>query len=340
MTALRADRGYRAEDVAPQIRLALFHGPDEAASAELAKQLAKRLVPDGDAALTLSPGLLKDDPGRLGDEAAAVSMFGNRLVIRIDGADESCVEAFGLLLDLPAVGNPVIAVAGDLKKTSKLLALVTASNAALAVQSYEPQARDAARWLAETALEYGLETARDAETRLLTATGGDRGLIRQELGKLALYLDAAPERPQRLTVAHLAEIGADIADDAFGPLVDAVAGGSPPEADRQLRRLTAAGVSGIPLLYAVARRLRTLLDLSSAVAGGMSPGAAVKAARPPIFWRDADAITAQLQRWRDGALRSALARLLAAERDIKSSGSAGEVLASQALLGIAVLASR
>ncbi len=340
MKSINAAKGFAVATAPVDVRLALFHGPDEAASADLARQYVKRLTPEGDAVLSLSLGTLKDDPGRLGDEAAAVSMFGNRLVIRVDGAGEESVEAFALLLDLPATGNPVVATAGNLRKGSKLLALVEASPDALVVISYEADAFSAARDLGGAATEFGLQPTRDATERLISATGGNRGLIRQELEKIALYLNASPAEPQRMTVEHLAEIGADVSDDEFATLVEAVAGGRPGEADRHLRRLAAAGIPGIPLLRAVARRLWTLLDLRGAVEGGMSPDSAVNAARPPVFWKDKAALTAQVQRWRTSALRHALDRLLAAEREIKAKGGAGDVLASQALLGIAVLASR
>lgn len=340
MKSIDAAKGFSVATTPLTFRIALFHGPDAAASTELARQLTERLASNSDDILAITPASLKDDPARLGDEAAAVSMFGNLRVIQVDGAGEDCLEAFELLLGLPAAGNPAIITAGILRKGSKLLQLVETAPDALVIISYEPDARDSVRGVIEGAAKLGLNANRDAANRLNDATTGDRGLIRQELEKCAVYLDATPADPKALTVEHLLEIGADISDDDFRPLVDAVSGGRPQDADRQLRRLAAAGIPGIPLLRAVSRRLCTLLDLRSAVDGGMSPDGAVNAARPPVFWKEKPALTLQLQRWRSSALHHGLDRLLAAEREIKSRGSAGDVLAGQALLGIAVLASR
>ncbi|MFC3714490.1 DNA polymerase III subunit delta [Sphingoaurantiacus capsulatus] len=337
MKSLRADKGYAPERIGPDIRVTLFHGADEAASADLAWKLAKHY---GGEIILLSPATLKEDPGRLPDEAAAVSMFGDKRVIRVDGAGDESVEAISLLLGATAAGNPAVIVAGNLRKGSKLLALIEDAPNAAGVISYEADARDAGRNLEEVAGEMGLQLMREVAPRLAAACNNDRRLIRRELEKLALYVDATPEAPQRLTVEHLAEVGAAVDDAEFGPLVDAVAGGRAAMADQQLTKLTAQGVAGIAQLRAVARRLWLLADLRTTVDNGMSPQAAVDGARPPVFWKEKERVTTQLQRWREPMLRNALERLFATERDIKKSGTAGDVLASQALLAIAAMGNR
>ena len=337
MKSLRADLGYRPDAIGVDIRLILFHGGDAAASADLAAGLATHFAGE---VIVLAPSRLKDDPGALPDEAAAVSMFGDRRTLRIDGAGDESLEAVRLLLAASAAGNPVVMTAGLLRKGSKLLALVEDSTLAVAVVSYEPDARNTGRIIDALAADLGLRPTREAAMRLATACNSDRGLLRRELEKLALYLDAAPDRPQQLTLEHLADIGAAIDDADFAGLVDAVAGGHPVEADRQLAQLCGQGIAGIAQLRAVSRRLWLLADLRAAIDGGANPQAAVDGARPPVFWKEKDRVVAQLPRWRGSALGHALKRLLVAERDIKKSGTAGDVRAAQALLAITVMAAR
>jgi DNA polymerase-3 subunit delta len=342
MKSINAAKGY-APDVAPAgMRLALFYGQDGATATDLADKLTRRLAPGGDAmAITsFSPAQLKDDPAKLADEAAAVSMFGDRRVIRVDGADDSCVEAINLLFAAPAIENPVVMTAGALRKGSALLGAAEAAPDALCVICYEPDARDLPRLVQEIGSEVGLEVSGDAARLLIDAVNGDRLLLRRELEKCALYVDASPERRERLTAGHVAQIGAATPDTDFDALVEAVAGGKPAEADKQIRRLAAAGIPGITQLRSVARRLWLLLDLRTLVDAGPSPQQVVDAARPPIFWKTKPMVTAQLARWRTPALRAALDRILATERAIKMPGTAGDVLASQTLLAIAVQASR
>lgn len=324
------------------IRLFLFHGADEAASRDLATKLSAKLADPTDpmSRIDLPAAGLGSDPGRLADEAASVSMFGGTKLIRVDGVGEDALEAVQLLLAAPAAGNPVVMTAGSLKKGSKLLALVEGARSALSFISYEPEARDLGSVAGEIAAELGLQPSRAAIMRLIDSCAGDRGILRRELEKLALYLDAGVEAPQRLDVEHLASVGADLSEADFGALVEAVAGGKPAEADRQIRRLEGQGIAGIALLRAVAKRLWLLAELRTAVDAGLNAAAAVDAARPPVFWKEKPAVVAQLGRWSSERLRTALERLLETERNIKKSGTAGDVLASQTLLAVAVQAAR
>lgn len=337
MKSLRADKGYAPERIGPDIRLTLFHGADEAASADLAWKLAKHY---GGEIVLLAPATLKEDPGRLPDEAASVSMFGDKRVIRVDGAGDESLEAVSLLLGAPAAGNPVVLVAGNLRKGSKLLAAVEDAANAMGVISYEGDARDGGRNVEAIAAEFGLQLAREVAPRLAAACSNDRRLMRRELEKLALYVDATPADPRKLGLEELAAVGASVDDADFGPLVEAVASGRAAQADRQIAKLSGQGIAGIAQIRAVARRLWLLADLRAVVDNGSSPQAAVEGARPPIFWKEKERVGAQLQRWREPMLRHALDRLLVAEREIKKSGTAGDVLAAQALLAIAAMGNR
>src|SRR5690606_2392872 len=110
--------------------------------------------------------------------------------------------------------------------------------------------------------------------------------------------------------------------------------GNPVEAARQIDRMAEEGEAGIALLRAVSRRLWQLLQVRALMANGHSVEAAVGALRPPVFWKEKDTLTAQARRWSQERLHTALNRVLVAERDIKSSGSAGDVIAHQSLLAL------
>lgn len=306
MKAAKADFAKALQRPDPAIRLYLFHGQDEAASREMAARIGAKLADPNDAMarVDIEAKSLAGDPGKLADEAAAVSMFGGARLIRVDGAGEECEEAARLLLDAPAAGNPVVMAAGALKKGSKLLTLAEGAAGAFSYVSYAAEARDLIGFAGEVAAELGLRPARDAAAALAENCGGDRGVLRRELEKLALYLDATPERPEALERAHLAAVGAALDDADFSGLVEAVAGGRPGDADRQLAQLESQGVAGIVLLRAVARRLWLLAELRDAVDGGLSPDAAIGSARPPVFWKEKAAVAAQLGRWRAPQLRA------------------------------------
>jgi DNA polymerase-3 subunit delta len=316
------------------VRLVLFYGPDGGASRDLAAQIARQFADPANpmAVETLPGGALGSDPQALVAAAGAMSMFGDRTLVRVDDLGEDGAEAVAALLAAPT-GNPVIAVAGALKKGGKLANLADREAGIAAFVSYEPSLRDAPRMVADMATPLGLRVAREAAVVLFEATGGDRGLLRQEVEKLATYLDSASDRPKSAEAADVAAIVVGAGDGDQYALVSAVAGGRPGEASAVLERGT--GVPGIVTLRAIERRLTMLLGLRGAVDGGASPRSAVESARPPIFWKEKDAVVVELGLWSTASLQRGLADILAAERAIKSSGSLGETLADAAVLTLA-----
>jgi len=335
MTALKRGELLRALDRwNPDTRLILLFGPDESGSRELASIATRTLADPADpmAITDLTPEELKSDPGRLADEAASVSMFGGRKLIRVAGAGDGAAEAVRILLESPAAGNPVVLQAGDLSKASALRKLAEASPLALAVISYPLDARDAAAWLQAKSRELGLRLEPGVGERLLAATDSDTGILASELQKFALFLNAEPDAPQRLEREHLTVLGADSAEEDMMLLVSAVISGSQKMVERQLQLL--AGSSAIPALRAVARRLLQLAEARAAVDSGAQPSAAIKALRPPIFWKEADAMTAAVSRWPMPRITAGLAAMLAGERAIKKPGGPGEAAGWHAILTI------
>ncbi len=307
------------------------------ASADLARGIVGQFADPGP---VFAAATLTADPAALVAAATEIAMFGGRHAVRVDDAGEEVLPAVAQVLDAAATEHVVVVVAGALKKGSKLVARVEGDAHALAVVSHPPDAASTAATVAAIAAEHGLRLSREAVAALADATGGDRGIVRQEIVKLALFVDAAPAAPVAAGIEEVIAIGADFADADLGALVDGVAGGDPVAVGRQLADFDAGTIPGITLLRAVARRFWLLLDLRAAVDGGASATRAVDAARPPVFWKDKPVVVAQVARWRTAAIRSALERLLEAERAVKRSGSAGDVAVNQLLLGLATQAQR
>ncbi len=312
------------------VRLILLYGQDEAASRDLADQLARQFADAANpmAVETIAGVTLNSDPQALVAAAGAMSMFGDRTLIRVENLTDDGLDAVSALLEAPA-GNPVVAIAGALKKGSKLVAWAEKTPAVAALVSYEPSLRDALRLASEIGAPYGLRPNRDAAAALFEAAGGDRMLIRREIEKLSLYLDSSEAEPKPLELHDIAAVGVGAGDSDQYALVAAVAGGRPAQVAELLARETSAG---IVVLRAIERRLTMLLGLRGVVDGGASAKSAVDNARPPVFWKEKDAITAELGLWTTPALVRGLADLLAAERAIKTSGSLGETMADAAIL--------
>lgn len=319
--------------------LFLLYGPDESGSRALADRLAKALGPDTER-IDLAGAMLKADPARLADEAGAMSLFGGKRYIRIEPAGDEIVDAVAALSEMTAEGNPVIVVAGALRKDSKLVKLVSAEPRMKGCISYVPEGAEADRIAGSLAREAGLIISPDIARRLAASCNGDRAILAQEIEKLALHADAAPDRPREISHDALDALGAAVEEGDMGRLVDAVLDGRLQAIEYALGQLAADGIEGIPLLRAVLRRLLQIGQFRAEVSGGDNVADVMASAGKSLFWKDKDAITRQVSRWRPAAIETAVARLLAAERAIKASGSVGPLLLDEELFAIGRAAQR
>lgn len=319
-------------------RFFLLYGPDEAGSRALARVAGDALGP-GAERVDLSGRELKEDPARLAEEAGAFSMFGDKRWILVDPAGDECVPALEALLSGPD-GNPVVLIAGALKPASKLLKLALASPSALAFASYAPERGEADRVVIELGRAEGLAIAPDLARRIAEAAGGNRAMIAQELAKFALYTDAGSGAAVRLEHEVVDAVGVASDEGSVTRLADAVLSGDAHALEHELDRLSSEGMRGVPLVRAVLRRLGLLAKLRAEVDGGTSVATAVASQGKSLFWRDKEAVTAQLHRWRSDTLARAIGRMLEVERQLKSSGALGDAAADEAFFALARQAAR
>lgn len=339
MKANRAQVEKALRTPSPDLRFILLYGPDEAGSRALARLLAAG-AGAGAERVDLNGVELRGDPAKLADEAASMSLFGSARYIVVEPAGDECIAAVQALVDAASAGNPVALVAGALKPASKLLKLALAAPCALAFASYVPEGREAVQMIQELGRELGLNLSHEVARRVAQSTGGNRAIIVQELSKFALFLDAEPERAQPLDEDTLVAIGAASEEGDLSRLVDSVGGGDVKALEAELLRLAGQGVDGIMLLRAVLRRMMLLARLRSGVESGNSVSAVMASEGKSVFWKEKDAVAAQVVRWRSDLLAKGLGRLLEAERQVKAPGALGPAAVNEELFAICRQAAR
>lgn len=312
----------------PTTRLYLLFGPDEAGAADYAARLGRALGTDAER-IAIEGSSLRGDPGRMVDEARSLALFGGRRWILVSGAGDDALEAARLLIAEPQVEHPVVLLGPSLKTSSKLVQFAIAEPAAMSFGCYVPEGANAERMVAGIAREQGLRPTPGAARRLIAASGGDRAVIAREIEKLALYLDAAADRPRELDEGALDALGADLGDAQMSDVVDAALDGRAQDIGRELARFGDSGGAAIPLLRQIVRKLMTLAAMRAEVDSGKPPSAVVKARR--VHFREEAGTIRQLQRWKSADITAAIDRLRRAERSLMSASGAGEVLSDVAI---------
>lgn len=288
----------------------------------------------------LAAEAIRDDPALLHDAAAALTLTGGRRVVRLRGGGDALAPVFADFLARDPGDALVVVEAGELRGGSKLRRVFEGADNAAALACYADDGNRLDDIIAETLAGHGLRAEPAALAALRTALGGDRLTTRAELDKLAAYVGAPSGDRGAVTLADVEACVGDAAAVAADAVAIAACGGDLIALDRGLGRAALEGIEPITLLRALQRHLRRLHRLAGAVAAGKPPETALRFFRPPLHFRVAKALRAQVGRWPGDRAVAAMERVVEAEITCKSTGMPAASITARTLLRIAVAARR
>ena len=108
-----------------------------------------------------------------------------------------------------------------------------------------------------------------------------------------------------------------------------------PRRETLIGRLIAEQTAPVAILRAAQRHFLRLQLARGEMDKGASAAEALKKLQPPVFWKYADAMTAQLRRWSAANIERALSRLYEAEAAVKRTGTPDTALTAQLLIQMA-----
>ncbi len=341
--AARADGFARKPDAA--VRAVLLYGPDSGLVRERAEALIKAVagaIDDPFRTREISAAELKDDPALLSDEANAMSLMGGRRAVRLRGALDSHAKLFEELLDEEVKADSLVVIeAGLLSPSSKLRSLFEDHPKGAAIACYLDDESTLADVIRDSLRQNKLEVAPDALEFLVGRLGGDRMLTRRELEKLAIY--CAPlngDASGKVTLADAEACVGDSSEQGVDDIAMAVARGDIAELDRTYERVTREGTHAIAILRAVSRHFERLHFVAGKMAEGANADGAIKALRPPLFFKAVTPFKMALRQWPASNIGRALELLLKAEMDCKTTGMPSEAITARVLMQLATAARR
>ena len=315
---------------------ALVFGPDSGLARERSETLLKTVVDD----LTdpfrvadLDEQTLSNDPARLADEAAAISMLGGRRVVRVRGATNAVAKLFEAFLDDPKGDALIVVEAGDLAKGAALRKVFEEADNAAAIPCYPDSSRDLSDVVRDSLRAEGLSIAPDALADAVSRLGSDRGVTRRELEKLALYARGQKE----VTLADVRAAMGDEAEARVEEACDAAGSGELARLDLALERLWAGDVSPVAVLRQAMSHFQRLLLVRADMARGENIDGAMRKLRPPVHFSRTSSFRAQAQKWNEAWLGEALDMLLEAEALCKTTGVPAEAATARALFNVAAM---
>ncbi|MCL1869169.1 MAG: DNA polymerase III subunit delta [Promicromonosporaceae bacterium] len=258
--------------------------------------------------------------------AASPSLFGEAKIVVVTGAESGTEELYGDLIDHVANPDPettVVVVHGGGQRGKKMLDTVVGSGAPVLQCDAITRDADKAELVARDLRAARRRAEPEAVRALIDAVGADL----RELASAVAQLVA--DTPGTITVGVVDRYYGGRVEATGFKVADAAVAGDAGGAVALLRHALATGADPVPLVAALAMRLRTLAKVAALRGGTVT-------ARE-LGLQDWQVRNAQrdLQRWTPEGLATAISAVAQADTDVKGAGRDPVYAVETAVLTIA-----
>ncbi|MBQ5700458.1 MAG: DNA polymerase III subunit delta [Alphaproteobacteria bacterium] len=295
-----------------KVRAVLIYGPDAGQVDEYCDLAIEKLGIEKDNLFALDSDELREKQDALFAEACTQSMFGGRKMVIISNAGDACAKQVSELVNHPGLCATVIVAGSDLRSGGGLRTLFETSDNMGALACYTDDARTLATLIRnELSAAAGIQQITPEAMAYMTShLGGDRGITRGFLTKIALYVDDK-------RIVELSDVEKCLPDTGAADL------------DDFLYSLTAGHIK--PTMLALDRLLYDNKEPNMLVR--MLNGhfkklqtAVVDGHLPRLFWKVEDKFKQAIKIWPDSEITAVLIRLNELERQLRTTGMPAEVL--------------
>lgn len=307
------------------INAVLIYGPDAGLVDELCDKAIDKLEIEKDNLLAIDANELREKQDALFAESCSPSMFGGRKAVIIAGAGDSDTKILTDLVTSSSLCATVIVTAGDLRVGS-LRKLFEDGNNIAAIACYTDDNKTLEALIhKELSGEAGInQVTPDAMSYMLSHLGGDRGITRSFLQKIAIYVSDKHVVDLDDVEKCLPDTSASSADDYMYSLT----AGHINQTMVALDRLIYAGADAnmlVRMLYIHFTRLLT---------------AVVDGQLPKLFWKVADKFNMAVKIWSESEIVNVLSRLNDLEKMCRTSGMQPDILIRDFSLKLSVHAAK
>ena len=307
------------------INAVLIYGPDAGLVDELCDKAIDKLEIDKDNLLAIDANELREKQDMLFAESCSPSMFGGRKAVIISGAGDNDTKILTDLVTSSSLCATVIVMAGDLRMGS-LRKLFEDGKDIAAVACYTDDSKTLEALIhKELSAEAGIkQVTPDAMSYMLSHLGGDRGITRSFLQKIAIYVSDKQVVDLEDVEKCLPDTSASSADDYMYSLT----AGHLNQTMAALDRLLYAGADAnmlVRMLYIHFTRLLT---------------AVVDGQLPKLFWKVADKFNMAIKIWPESEIVNVLSKLNELEKMCRTNGLQPEILIRDFSLKLSVRAAK
>ncbi len=310
-----------------KIKALLIYGPDAGQVDEYCDKAIEKLNIEKDNLFALDADELREKQEAVFAESCSPSMFGGQKMVVISGAADGDAKQIADLVTHPGLCATVIVTAGDLRAGGGLRSLFEGGSDIAILPCYTDNAEKLEQLIrGELSAAAGIvQITPDAMIYMKNHLGGDRGITRSFLAKIALYVDDKKIVELDDVEKCLPDTGAADTDDFLYSLTAGYITQTMTALDRLLYDNTEPNL--------LVRKLDAhFKKLMTAVVTGQLPQA--------TFWKIADKFDRARKIWPESEIAGVLFRLNELEKQLRQTGMPAEVLLRDFALKLAVRASK
>lgn len=294
------------------IKSVLIYGPDAGQVDELCDRAVEILQIDRDNLFSVDADEFRDKQDAIFAEACSPSMFGGQKMVVIYNAGDSMAKSVEELVCHSGLCATVIVCAGELRFGGGLRTLYENANDMAALPCYTDDARTLANLIRETlSASAGIDQITpDAMEYMTTHLGGDRGITRGFLTKIALYVGDKK-------IVELDDVEKCLPDTSASDIDDylySLTAGYVSQTMTALDRLMYDNIDPNMLIRMLDSHFKKLLT------------AVVDGQLPHLFWKVSDKFNRAVKIWTEPEIDAVLVRLNELEGQLRTKDMPGEIL--------------
>jgi len=322
-----------------EICAALIYGPESGLVDIYAKEITRQIVPNSDqlAIIDLGEEILNEDPGRLADEFMAISMFGDRKLIRLNSSTKT-INALKLIFapakkgekptkppKKPAGDHFILIKAGNLEKSSAVRKLAESSPFIAALPCYEDDEKTIGNLISQKLRDENFTFTPEVIKILIEKFGKNRQIILNEVEKLTL----SQGQNKNLSAEIVNEAVADLSEISIFEFCDAFFDKNRDKAMNLLQKLEQEKTAPIAILRILAGYLNKIHQTQISLAQNdnlATRNLEFEMRRHKIFFKKQAIFRKHLQIWNLRKCEILLMGLSALEIKCKNSSFSPEIM--------------
>ncbi|MDR0319435.1 MAG: DNA polymerase III subunit delta [Rickettsiales bacterium] len=291
------------------IKGVLLAGADSGQISENAGRIINALGVQKDCLIKCSLPELKGDSDRYFAEACSKSLFGDKraMIVSELSATKGDASVVRDLCENPSLDAFLILLGEGLKRDAEIRKIFEAPGGGFAVlEHYLDTERDLPNIIRQTLSDSGvIDISRDAMVYMSKSLGGDRGMTRRALEKLAMFVRGKSKVSLEDAEACIGDSG----EADLDRLLYSITAGRGTEVCVALDRLFENKTMPARIIRALSRHLKNLLASKSA------------GSKPVAFWKYKDLLDEAWNLWTVDRLAQVLAKVPETEKQLRGSKS-------------------